>query len=120
MHTDRSQLKRGVSFSFTKLHDVNESVKELGNCSSFTWSMAYPNDSPGYCSAVNYTGGVCRQQLQAWQECAVGGAGGAFLDLSFREQSQEERERDVANFLYFLVKLYLKEMMKVVTDASLD
>ena len=81
--------------------------------------MTYPNDSPDNCSAVNYTGSVCRQQLQAWQECAVGGAGEVFLDLTFRKQSQEERERDVARFLYFLGELYSKELMEIVTNASI-
>ena len=64
--------------------------------------VAYRNDSLGNCSAAPYSGSVCRPQLLAWQDCAVGGAEDVFLDLSLMEQSQEESERDVAQFLHFL------------------
>ena len=43
-----------------------------------------------------------------WQDCAVGGADkDVFLGLTLMEQSQEERERDAAQFLHFLCQLYL-------------
>ena len=90
--------------------NVDESVKALSNCSSFTWKMAYTNNSPGNCSAENYTGIVCRQQLQSWQECAVVGADNVFLDLTFMEQSQGKRERDAAQFLNFYCQLYIFEV----------
>ena len=83
----------------------NESIKALSNCSSFSWGTANPHDSPGNCSGENYTGSVCRQQLLAWQKCAVGGAEYVLLDLSLMEQSQEEREKDVSQFLHFLCEL---------------
>ena len=67
--------------------------------------MASTSENPGNCITESYTGSVCRQQLLAWQECAVGSAGDVFLDLTLMEQPQEERERDAAQFLHFLGKL---------------
>ena len=84
---------------------MNETVKALSNCSSFSWGLVYHHDSLDNCSAEPYAGSVCRKQLLAWQECAVGGAEDVFLDLTFMEQSQVERERDVAQFLHFLCEL---------------
>ena len=57
------------------------------------------------CNPKPYTGSLCRQQLLAWQECAVGRAEDVLLDLTIGELSLEERERDVFQFLYFLRKL---------------
>ena len=63
----------------------------------------------GNCRAENYTGTVRRQLLMTWQDCAVGGADkDVFLDLTLMEQSQEERERDAAQFLHFLSELHLR------------
>ena len=78
-------------------------------CSSLSWGVAYPNSShEGNCRPENYTGIVCRQQLMTWQDCAVGGAEkDVFLDLTLMEQSQEESERDAAQFLHFLCELCL-------------
>ena len=84
---------------------INESVKAMNSCSSISLGVAYRNDSLGNCSASPYTGSVCRPQLLAWQDCAVGGTEDVFLDLSLMEQSQEESERDVAQFLHFLSEL---------------
>ena len=84
---------------------INESVKTLGNCYSFSWGMAYPSNIPGNCTAERYTGSVCRPQLLEWQECTAGGADDVFIDLAIMEQSQEESERDVAQFLHFLSEL---------------
>ena len=68
--------------------------------------MADPDESLGNCSAENYTGSVCRQQLMTWQECILGGeAEDVFLDVTLMEQSQEERERDAARNLHFLCEL---------------
>ena len=89
---------------------INESVKASGNCSSFSWGVADPHGThaAGNCSAEIYTGIVCRQQLSAWQDCAVGGANkDVFLDLTLMEQSQEERERDAAQLLHFLRELFV-------------
>ena len=76
-------------------------------CSSLSWGVGYPNGSlEGICRPENYTGIVCRQQLMTWQDCVVGGADkDVFLDLTLMEQSQEERERDAAQFLHFLREL---------------
>lgn len=74
-------------------------------CSSLSWGMAYSQDIPRDCSAQTYSGSVCRQQLQAWQECAFGTAEDVFLDQNFMEQSQEEWEKDVVQFFHFLSEL---------------
>ena len=90
--------------------NVNEDVKASGMyCSSLSWGVAHPNGShEGNCRVENYTGIVCRQQLMTWQDCAVGGADkDVFLDLTLMQQSQEQRERDAAQFLYFLRELNL-------------
>ena len=68
--------------------------------------MVNPSDGGEGCSVEAYTGSVCKQQLLEWQECAVGGAEDVFLDLTSMDQSQQERERDVAQLLYFLRKLF--------------
>ena len=94
--------------------NVNESVKELSNCSALSRGIAYPNDSLGNCSTENYTGSVCRQQLLAWKECAVGGAKEIFLDLTFIKLSQEEKERDAAQFLHFLRELHSNWLLKLL------
>ena len=94
------------SSSVVNCAKINESVKELSNCSSISWSEVPPNGSLGNCSAELYTGSVCRQQLLAWQGCAVGGAEDVFLDLTSMVQSQEESERDAARFLHYLRELY--------------
>ena len=91
--------------------NINESVMASGMyCSSLSWGVAYPNGShKGNCRPENYTGIVCRQQLMTWQDCVVGGEHkDVFLDLTLMEQSQEERERDAAQFLHFLCELYLR------------
>ena len=98
----------GVEVAFSdavNCTNINKSIKAANNCSSFSWGLAYPNDSPGNCSAENYTGSVCRQQLLAWQECAFGGTEDVFLDLTYMKESQAERERNVAQFLHFLREL---------------
>ena len=77
------------------------------DCSPFSWNVVDPNEESGGCSAEAYTGSVCSQHLLAWQECAVGGAKDVFLDVTSMDQSQQERERDVAQFLYFLGELFL-------------
>ena len=77
--------------------------------------MAYPHGDFDGCSAEPYTGSVCRQQLLVWQECTVGGAEDVILDMTFMEQSQDERERDVAQFFHFLRKLIdSKWLMKLL------
>ena len=75
-------------------------------CSSLPWSSAYISNSTANCNVSVYTGSVCRQQLLTWQECAVGSIEDILLDLTFMQQSQEESERDVAQFLYFLRELF--------------
>ena len=84
---------------------ANTSVKAWSNCSLLSWSMAYATDSPGSCSAENYTGSVCRPQLLLWQDCTAGSRQDVLLDLTLTERSQEERERDVAQFLHLLREL---------------
>ena len=79
--------------------------------------MAYSNESTGNCNAENYVGNVCRQQLLEWQKCTIGGAEGVFLSLTFMEQSQEERERDVAQFLHFLCELHSEWLLKLIISA---
>ena len=77
-------------------------VNTVANCSLYSWAMESPNESFGNCSGELYSGGVCRQQLLEWQECAVGGGEEVLLDLTLMESSQEERERDASQFLHFI------------------
>ena len=84
---------------------INESVKGLRNCSSFSWGISNPNERFDQCSPESYTGSVCRQQLLTWQECAVGGAEDVYLEMTFMKKSQEENERDAAQFFHFLCEL---------------
>ena len=72
------------------------------DCSLIPWATFYSETSPGNCSAEPYAGSVCRQQLLAWHECAVGGVEEVLLDGNLMETSQEERERDTAKFHHFL------------------
>ena len=83
------------------------------DCSPFSWTVANPDEGSVGCSAEVYTGSVCRQQLLGWQECAVGGAEDVFLDLTSMDKSQLERERDVAQFLYFLRELYIAVSLSI-------
>ena len=87
---------------------IQGNYSKSADCAFFSWGTAYPDDDDnlGNCSAKPYTGSVCSKQLLAWQECTVGSVQDAvLLDLSNSEQSQEERERDTAQFLHFLCKL---------------
>ena len=88
------------------------------DCSLVSWGTAYPEiSSDGNCSMEPYTGSVCRDQLLAWQECAVGVVEEVLLDGSLMEQSLAERERDTAQFLYFLREFtsdYLKFQFAIV------
>ena len=65
--------------------------------------MVYPDVNTGGCSAEAYNGSVCRHQLEAWQGCVLERAD-VFLNATFAEQSLQQRERDVAQFLHFLCK----------------
>ena len=88
--------------------NINESVRASGMyCSSLSWGAKYSNASlEGICRPENYTGSVCREQLVTWQDCSAGGEHkNVYLDLTLMEQSQEERERDAAQFLHFLCEL---------------
>ena len=87
--------------------NINSSVKALSSCPFFSWSMAYRKDKPGSCNAESYTGSVCRPQLLLWQDCSAGSRQDVLLDLTLMEHSQEERERDVAQFLHFLREIKL-------------
>ena len=87
------------------------------DCSLVSWGTAYPEKSTGNCSAEPYTGNVCRQQLLAWQECAVGVVEEVLLDGRLMEQSEAERERDIAQFHYYLREFtshYLKFQFAIV------
>ena len=87
--------------------NVNETLKVLRNCTFFTWEMVYSSNNQSHCSAEPYTGSVCSRQLLAWQECKIGGSENVLLDMTLKEQSQQERERDVAQFLHFLCELLM-------------
>ena len=84
---------------------INESVKGLHNCSSFSWGISPSTASFDQCGPEFYTGSVCRQQLLAWQECSVGSAEDVYLEMTFMEKYQEESERDATQFLQFLCEL---------------
>ena len=102
---------------------INESIKASIKCSPFSWGVVYANGSLGNCSEENYTGSVCRQQLLEWQECAVEGPNkDVFLDLTLMELSQQERERDVAQFLHFLREFYMRivPILKLINKCILD
>ena len=83
---------------------LNITVNTSSDCSSFSWAMAYSNESTDNCTAVPYTGSLCELQFLMWQECVGREELGMFLDVSIMESSQEEKERDVAQFLHFLRK----------------
>ena len=75
-------------------------------CAFFSFGMTYPYDNLSNCSAEFYTGSVCCKQLGSWLECTVGNVQDVILlDLRNSEQSQEERERDAAQFLHYLGEL---------------
>ena len=77
------------------------------SCSPFSGSVVNSDEGNLGCNAEAYTGSVCKEQLLAWQECTVGGAEDVLLDsMSMMDQSQQEKERDVAQFLYFLRELF--------------
>ena len=71
------------------------------NSSSVSWTESYSNGSAFGCRAEQYTGRVCGLQLKAWQDCTLGEAESVYLEPT-PEHTQAERERDVAQLLYFL------------------
>ena len=87
-----------------KLHLEDDTTK-TSNCSLFAWRKGIRNNTNASCSAETYTGSVCRQQLLAWQECAVGGAEDVHIELTVTELSQAKKEKDASQFLRFLSKL---------------
>ena len=87
-----------------RLH-LDHYTTKTSNCSLFAWRKGFRNNASASCSAETYTGNVCRQQLLAWQECAVGGAEDVHIELTVAELSQAKKEKDVSQFLQFLSKL---------------
>ena len=85
---------------------ISQGINESTGCSFISWGMDLLSDYNGSCSAEAYTGSACRQQLLAWQACAIGQSEPIFLDLSFMEQSLKKRERDVSRFIHFLCKFF--------------
>ena len=77
------------------------------NCSSISWAESDSNGSVRGCSVELYTGSVCSHQLMSWQECALGQAENIYLELIPEQYTQEERERDAAQLLYFLRELLI-------------
>ena len=84
----------------------DECASASADCAFLSWGKVPLHDNLGNCSARPYTGITCNKQLLAWQECAVGSVQDVvLLDFSNSEHSEEERERDVTQFLHFLRKL---------------
>ena len=84
--------------------DINASELGSVDCVSYSWGRVLDVDNHSVCNPKPYTSSLCRQQVRAWQECALGGTEDLLLDLTFTELSLEERERDVSQFLHFLRK----------------
>ena len=77
------------------------------DCSPLSWSESYSDESVVGCMFENYTGSVCSKQLISWQECALGHADAIYLHVTSENYTQEEMERNVAQFLYFLRELWV-------------
>ena len=93
----------------------NTSSRPMSGCSSYSWIAVYHDQNNGDCVPEPYTGTVCRQQLLAWQECVTGRSGDVLLDSSLKEPSQEQREKDVSQFLHFVRELcYERYLWKLV------
>ena len=108
MFTNTQKLDERNAKSVSVLLNCTTGVENASvDCSLISWGTAYPEMHSGNCSAEPYTGSVCRQQLLAWQDCAVGGVEEVLLDGSLMEQSQAERERDTAQFHHFLREFML-------------
>ena len=82
--------------------ELNGTVNTSTECSLFSLANAYSNHSTENCTPVTYTGSYCRLQLLTWQDCVVESTKSVLLDATSMEQTQEEKERDVAQFLHFL------------------
>ena len=98
---------------------INGSELESVDCLSYSWGRVLDVENDGVCNPMPYSGSLCRQLLLAWQECAVRGAEDVLLDLTFGELSQEERERDVSQFLYFLHVCKLSHAYTVVIKPEI-
>ena len=83
------------------------------DCSLVSWGTVFPETGAGNCSAESYIGSSCRQQLLAWRDCVVGGSGDVLVDRNFKEDPQEEKERDVAQFHHFL-REFSRELMSLI------
>ena len=84
----------------------NGAASALRNCSSISSADSYDmNGTVVNCSAEVYVGSVCRRQLTAWQESTLGQAEKVYVELTPEQYTQAERERDAAQFLYFLREL---------------
>ena len=73
-------------------------------CNLYMRGAVYHDQNNGDCIPGVYTGTVCRQVLLAWQECTTGFSEDVhiLLDTTLKEQTQEEREKNVTQFLHFL------------------
>ena len=86
--------------------EMNTTQLQSVDCILYSWGRVLDDENHDTsCNPKPYTSSVCRQQLLAWQECAVGTMEDLFLDLTIGELSQLERERDASQFLYFLREL---------------
>ena len=82
--------------------ELNGTLSTSTECSLFSSTKAYSNHSTGNCTPVTYTGRLCRFQLLTLQDRVVQATKSVLLDVTSMEQTQEEKERDVAQFLHFL------------------
>ena len=82
--------------------ELNGTVNTSTDCSSYSLEKAYSNHSTENCTPVTYTGSLCRFQLLTWQDCTTEATKTVLLDATSMEQTQEEKERDVTQFLHFL------------------
>ena len=97
-------LDKSAPFTSVQLNcsDINASGLGSVDCVSYSWGRVLDEDNHGICNLNPYNSSSCRQQLLAWQECALGSAEDLFLDFTFGELSLEEKERDASQFLHFL------------------
>ena len=67
------------------------------NCSSYSWADRV--SSAVNCTAVPYTGGVCRGHLSAWQQCALGQSDSVWINNTGNMTAAETNAAIIINLL---------------------
>lgn len=90
-----------ISYNYYSYNIIIESdlIYNVQNRSEFSWGVQVQQSS-NICSAVPYTGNVCKDVLSTWQQCVFDGSAGTTIYVSNCSESVTERETNASWFFH--------------------